>query len=77
MNATRTNHLSYCKKIALAKLGEGRPEQITEALKTFVSGLSNHPETKNHPAIAIGKILTIDSNKPTKKELEDYLSRFG
>ena len=76
MNSNRTQHLTRCKAKALAELGEGRSEQISQTLQTLISDLVNNEATKNHPFIAIVSLEASTGLITTKKELVKFLARF-
>lgn len=70
---TRAEHLDWCKQRALAHL----PENPSEALVSMLDGLSEHPETKDHPNIQDVAALVLADGLSTAHEVEEFIKDFN
>ncbi len=76
MLTDRNEHLTRCKNKALTELGEGRPDQISQALQTLITDLVNNQKTKYHYLIAIVALEASSGLITTKDELIKFFARF-
>lgn len=71
---TRTEHLEWCKKRALVYVDANDPVQ---AYSSMSSDLSNHPETANHPGIALGMALMMGGQLSTQDQMRKFIDGFN
>ncbi len=71
----RAEHLQWCKDRAIEILdNNGNP---IEAYTSFISDMSKHPETMNHPAIELGSIMLFSGFNKTINEMKDFINGFN
>lgn len=70
---TRSEHLEWCKKRALAYL----PGDPSEAFASMMSDLRKHPETAGHPAIELGAGLFFSGHLNDPKKSADFINGFN
>ena len=72
---TRTEHLDYCKKIALDCID--RDGDCMNGLTSMFSDLEKHPETAGHPGTVIGVKLMMMGLLSTPSEARRFIKSFN
>ena len=77
MTTTRSEHLAWCKKRALAEL-EAPDESIglKNAWASMASDLTKHPETETHIAIDLGMMMAMSNQLSTKAKMAQFIDGF-
>jgi hypothetical protein len=70
----RSEHLEWCKSHALEYIKVNDPNQ---AFVSMVSDLGKHPETKDHPAIQLGLILSLGGQLNSVEEMRKFIEGFN
>ena len=70
---TREQHMEWCKKRAREYCDRG---DVSQAMASMGSDLAKHPETKNHPGIAIGIQLLMIGNLSSPFEMRQFIEGF-
>lgn len=87
---SRSEHLAWCKQRALAYLApppdlphpgwlvlEAKPEQLRDALASFLSDMSKHEGTRDHPALGLGLLeLMLPTGHKTQR-LKQWIEGFN
>lgn len=71
---TRTEHVDWCKKRALEYIAQG---DTTNAYASMASDLKKHPETADHPAIALGVRLMMIGDLRTPDKMRKFIEGFN
>jgi hypothetical protein len=68
-------HLNFSKKRALDSLEkDGNP---INAWTSFLSDMTNEDETREHPALELGMMLTMGGNLSTVSAMKDFIEGFN
>ena len=70
----RSEHLQWCKDRAMEYLGNGDPKQ---AIVSFMSDMSKHPETENHKALEMMTMMMIGGLLDGTPEVEKCILGFN
>jgi hypothetical protein len=70
----RFDHVKWCKERALQYVVNG---DLNGAFSVMVSGLGDHEETKNHPAIQLGMMLLMGGKLGSKDEMTKFIEGFN
>ena len=70
---SRAEHLAWCKERALEYVMAG---DCTQAFASMGSDLEKHPETKNHPGVALGLQLMMTGNLASAPEMGKFIRGF-
>ena len=74
-STTRSEHLEWCKKRALEYCDAG---DVTNAFASMASDLGKHPETANHPAMALGMMLMLATpNLKSPAKMREFIEGFN
>lgn len=74
MEASRTDHLAWCKKRALEYVDAG---DLNQAYESMVSDMRKHPETENHAALDLGMMLLMGGHLRTAQQMRDFINGFN
>ena len=70
----RCEHIAWCKERATEYLDGG---DVLQAYTSMGSDLNKHPETKDHPGIAIGVSLLMIGSLSTVSEMRHFIDGFN
>jgi hypothetical protein len=70
----RSEHLQWCKDRAMEYVNTNDPVQ---AVASFMSDMSKHTETADHPALELMSMLLFSNKLNTCKEVEDFVLGFN
>ena len=70
----RTEHLQWCKDRALEYVDAG---DMSQAVASMCSDLSNHSETTNHPGKQLGTMLMMGGFMNTATETQKWIDGFN
>jgi len=70
---TRSEHLEYCKKRALAYCEQN---ELRLAFASMAADLKKHPETEGHAAISLGALLVYGGFLETKEKMVKFINDF-
>jgi hypothetical protein len=70
---TRQEHLDWCKQIALEYAEKGDTDN---AIKSLMSDLAKHEETKNHVGMELGISLIMIGSLNSRTEVIDFIKGF-
>lgn len=70
----RAQHLEWCKKRALAYVGQG---YLQQALESMLSDLAKHPKTADHPGIALAVGRMEIGDLTTKEQAREFIEGFN
>lgn len=71
---TRSEHLAWCKKRALAYVDANKNKQ---AFVSMGNDLEKHPETKGHSALALGMLLLWAGKLGSSHEMRTFINGFN
>ena len=71
---TRQEHLEWCKFRAFEYCDKG---EIENGAISFLSDMSKHDETKNHPAIGLMVIMLGNGGISTETEIRKFIDGFN
>ena len=71
---TREEHLQFCKDRALTYVEMG---DVAQAWASFISDMSNHPETSGHSALALGSQLFFNGHLNTPDKMRRFIKGFN
>lgn len=74
MNMNRQEHLEWCKKRALEYVDMG---DLSQAFASMLSDLRKHPETANHPAMAMGAQMMFANLLNAPEEMRKFIDGFN
>lgn len=74
MAQSRTEHLEWCKQRALEFLDKG---DLDQALASFASDMSKHPETGDHPMLDRGMTLLMTRQLDTDQQIREFITGFN
>jgi len=77
MDASRKEHLQWCKDRALEYLNPGPHFSIPNALASMGSDLNKHEETRDHPAITLGTMLLLGGHMQTVEAVRKWINGFN
>jgi hypothetical protein len=72
--ATRADHLAWCKRRALEYLDKG---DRLMAFASMISDLGKHPETAHHAAIPLGAQLYLRGLLSTTEKMREFIEVFN
>ena len=70
----RQEHLQWCKNRALEYLNHN---DIENAFNSFMSDMTKHTETAEHPALHLGLMLRMNGNISTSEEMRKWIEGFN
>lgn len=70
----RSEHLQWCKDRAMEYLGNGDPKN---AIDSFMSDMSKHPETENHTALELMTMMMFGGLLEGTPEVEKFILGFN
>jgi len=70
----RAEHLQWCKDRAIEYVNDG---ETTQAYASFVSDMSKHSETMNHPGLVLGAALLFGGHLDSRLEMEKWIHGFN
>jgi hypothetical protein len=70
----RAQHLEWCKKRALFYVDQG---YLQQALSSMISGLRKHPQTADHPGIALAVGRMAFGDLTTKEQVREFIEGFN
>jgi len=73
MDKTRDEHVQWCKDRALEYVDLG---EFSNAVASMGSDLNKHPETKDHPGIAMGVLLMAGGMMRDDHEFRKFINGF-
>ena len=73
-DATRAEHLEWCKARALEYVDAGNNE---EAFTSMASDMRKHPETKDHAAIGLGLQLLLGGHLEGPVKMREFINGFN
>ncbi len=74
MAISRNEHLEWCKQRALEFLDKG---DLHQALTSFASDMSKHPETGDHIMFDRGMTLLMTGQLDTDTEIREFITGFN
>ena len=76
--ATRASHLAICKQRALEYVERSSDfKSLMLAMTSMASDLSKHPDTKDHPGIAMGYALLINRHLDSPQAMREFIEGFN
>ena len=70
----RSEHLQWCKDRAMEYVGSG---DTSNAIASFTSDMSKHPETANHSALKLMGMMMFSGQLNTPHECEKFILGFN
>lgn len=71
---TYGEHLAWCKERALEYCRAGK---VQEAYSSFMSDMKKHPETSDHPVLALGFSLLVNGHLRSVREMKEFILGFN
>ena len=73
MNATRSEHMQWCKQRALEYL----PSDPQGAIASMLSDLTKHDETREHPGMLLAGMMMFAGQLTTATEVKRFIEGFN